>query len=306
MHFISMNDFDRVIIEKIFDRAEFFSVSSSINKDKFLGKKLGIMFFQNSTRTRLSFESAMLNLGGSVLGFSDPAMTRSGDFFMEPLEDAVQVIAQLVNCIVLRHHQSFSAKMAASISPVPIINCGDGGNEHPTQTLIDLWTIKQYVGTIDGLKVGIMGILTTRTIRSLIIGLTHFKVKKILFLKPLSSPVPDDILIILRKLKIAYEFYEDIIELLEEADVLELYPINLPDFEKSTSTATRSNISTPDNFRLTKNKFLSINRDIPILHCGPRLDELSTDTDTLPQSMYFKQVKNSVYIRMALLDYLVK
>lgn len=308
-HLTSIKDIDREIIENLFEKAQLFSElasSNSIDKTKFSNKKLGVMFFQNSTRTRLSFESAMLTLGGSVLGFSDPTSTRCNDFFMESLEDVVRVVAQLVDCIVLRHYVNNAAKTASEISSVPVINGGDGSNEHPTQALTDLWTIQRYTKKLDGLKVGIVGKLSVRVIRSLIIGLAYFNIKKFLFLQPHSTNIPDDILAVLKQNKITYQFYQNIDELLKEADVIDLIPINLPDFSSNKHSTDGKKLSTPEEFRLTKEKFLNIGRDVPILHCGPRLDELASDTDSLPQSMYFEQVKNSVYIRMALLDYLLR
>lgn len=305
-HLISMNDMDRQTIESIFQHSEIMLQKKGRQSSHILqDKKLGVMFYQTSTRTRLNFETAMLNLGGNILGFSDVKTTRAGDFFRESLEDTVKVIGQMVDCIVIRHFNAGAAKKASQISSVPVINAGDGSNEHPTQALIDLWMTHKYLGGLDGICFGFVGDPSTRVIRSILLGLCKFKPKKILFLMPTKSFLSDDIISLLTMNNISYQLYNDICDLLKDADVIEMLPIYLPDLNSECNEETAENLITPDHYRLSKKKMLKTKRFIPILHPGPRLDELSPDMDDLPQTLYFEQVKNAVFLRMALLEEII-
>jgi aspartate carbamoyltransferase catalytic subunit len=303
---MSINALSRTEIEYIFKQSEVMS-KKKLNETRTIlqEKKLGLMFYQASTRTRFSFEAAMLNLGGQVLGFSEISSIRSGDFFKESLEDTIQVVAQMVDCIVLRHPSTAAVNNAFMLSPVPVINGGDGSNEHPTQALLDLWMIHKYLGSLDGIKIGLVGDASTRVIRSILLGLSKFKPQKILFLLPPHAQLPDDMKLLLMNNNIAYQFYDDICDLLKEADALEMLPIHLPDLTSSDNRQTAEGLVTADRYRLTKEKIIKTGSIVPILHPGPRLDEMSPDVDDLPQTLYFKQVKSSVFLRMVLLEELI-
>ncbi len=290
-------------MEYLFQRATNISQRNSTEIKRTLRhKKLGVMFFQPSTRTRLSFEAAALGLGGKVLGFADARMTRSGDFFKESLEDAVQVVGRMVDCIVMRHYEPGSSERASQACSVPVINGGDGSNEHPTQALSDLWTMHTHLGGLDGVRVGLVGDAGTRTLRSIVIGLSKFNPKEILFLLPPSTELPKNIISILSAAGISYQRYQDISDVLKDADAVEILPIHLPNLESSKDDGTSVNLVTPDCYRITKGKIIHTNSSAYILHPGPRLDELSRDTDLLPQALFFKQVSNGVFMRMILLE----
>ncbi len=305
-HITSMREIERETIERFFRRSEVLLNTEQNKSTQILhNKKLGLIFFQASTRTRLSFETAMLNLGGKNLGFCDVKTTRSGDFFKETLEDAVRVVGQMVDCIIIRHFESNSIERMKKFSPVPLINGGDGSNEHPTQALTDLWTIHRYLGGLDGKCIGLVGSPSTRVMRSLLIGLSQFKIKEILFLLPFKMDLPDETNVLLSNSHIQWKICHDIIDLLEKADVIEMHPINIPDLNRATDMIELKNIPVPDCYRITKEKIESVGRCVPILHPGPRLDEMPPTLDDLPQFLYFQQVRNSIFMRMTLLDELI-
>ncbi|EKD74863.1 MAG: aspartate carbamoyltransferase catalytic subunit [uncultured bacterium] len=302
-HITSMKFFNRASVENLFLSAEkMLFIKPEEAKQLLKNKTLGVLFYQSSTRTRLSFETAMQKLGGAVIGFADPTMTRSEGFFHETLEDVIQVVSQLADCLIIRHFQpEFIKTLLTKPGIAPIINAGDGSNEHPTQALSDLWTIHRYYGGIDGLRIGLAGDMTTRVLRSMLLGLTLFQPKELLFL-PSSGRLPKETLSLLEKTSLPWKLYQNINELLTNADVIEMLPFYLPNLNKAGNNSAPNNLATPDHYRLTKEKIEKTQSSAIILHPGPRLDEIATDVDLLPQMLYFKQAKNAVYIRMALLN----
>lgn len=305
-HIISMRQFDKPRLLDLFSRAEQMMMSKPDEVCQILkNKKLAVMFFQSSTRTRLSFETAMLNLGGSVLGFADAKTTRAGDYFEETVEDTVQVIGQMTDCIVMRHFDENSATKAAFVSPVPIINGGNGSNEHPTQALNDLWIMHRFLDGLSGRTIGLIGDPSTRVIRSMVLGLIKLKPKKIIFLPPPRIKISEEIEKLLISSEISFECYQDVRDILKEADALEILPIYLPDLKSADPNVSVKKIPTPDNYRITKQKVAGIGKNCLILHPGPRLDEISSDIDHLPQVLYFKQVKYANFLRMAILEELI-
>lgn len=306
-HILSIRQITREHIETFFKEASVMAASSTAELAEILhGKIFGIMFFQPSTRTRLSFEIAIQKLGGKVAGFSDIKTTRSGDFFQEPIRDVIQVIGQIADCLVIRHFQDFEA-WEVSRSPVPLINAGDGGNEHPTQALCDLWSINNALGTIDGTKIGFLGDTECRVIRSTIIGLSKFYIKELLFLLPPDKNISDDTLSFLNQNNISWRLLSTTEDLLKLADVVIMIPFYLGDFTSSVTAGSHvKNRLVDDKYRLTKAKLIKVGRNIPIFHCGPRGDEIDYDLDNLSQVMYFKQIREALFMRMALLKKLIK
>jgi aspartate carbamoyltransferase catalytic subunit len=212
----------------------------------------------------------------------------------------------MVDCIVMRHYEPGSSQRASQVCPVAIINGGDGANEHPTQALSDLWTMHTHLGTLDGVRVGLVGDVGTRTLRSIVIGLSRFKPKEIIFLLPPAVDLPKDIISILSSAQISYQLYQDISDVLKDAEVVEILPIHLPNLESDKETNTNKNFFTPECYRITKEKIIHTKSSAFILHPGPRLDELSRNMDLLPQTLFFKQINNSISMRMILLEEAIK
>ena len=296
-HIVSIEDLDNKSIMGILKRAkELLPVAKGNKKSKTLdGKILATCFFEPSTRTRLSFESAMQRLGGSCIGFADPSAT--SHLKGETLSDAMRMVAGYSDAIVLRHPREGAAKLASEVSEVPIINGGDGAGQHPTQTLLDLFTIKDEIGKLEGLKVGMLGDLRYgRTVHSLSQALNRFNTK-FFFISPKSLAMPEHVT---DELDNQWSTHEDLKEVLGDLDVLYVTRIQkerFPDLEdyKKVSGAYKINAELLKN---AKSK-------MKILHPLPRVDEISTDVDETKHAAYFRQAFNGVPVRMALLEKLI-
>lgn len=308
-HFISMLRMDRPEIELFFQNLrELIYGESYINhvKQVIKDKVMGTFFFQPSTRTRISFENAMLRAGGFVSGFSDIKETRSGDYFRESIQDAICVIGQLVDLIVIRHCSSEAVNLATKVSSVPIINAGDGDNEHPTQALCDLWVLYDLFGNnLDNISIGIIGDTACRVIRSFVFGLSLFKIKKLSLLTPPEKPLSEDLRKFFYEKNITAELHNNVEELLLESDSVIMVPFHLPSLSKLIENKIRPN-HVSERFCINRKKLKNIGKNIPILHCGPRGAELNVDTDNLHQSMYLRQVRDSMYVRMLLIKNIIE
>ncbi|KQY55340.1 hypothetical protein ASD11_17510 [Aeromicrobium sp. Root495] len=316
-HLISVRDLDVATITSIFEAATALGAMAPEDRSRILrGRLLTVLFFQPSTRTRIGFESAGLKLGATVSGFSDPSTTRSVDYIGESLEDTIRVIAELGDMIVLRHFVSGAARHAAAVSSVPVINGGDGTNEHPTQALSDAWTMANRLGSVEGAVVGIVGDPGTRVHRSLIQILALLGVAKILLLVPPSAPlriggsmgithctVPADIVATLKAAKVPYEFCSDVRDMLAEADAIEMMPVSIPGLESDPRSLSKGENVTPEQYRVTAQKIRATGSRALIMHPGPRSDEMHPDVDDLPNGLFFDQVRDSLQMRMAALTY---
>ncbi len=258
------------------------------------GKILATLFFEPSTRTRMSFQAAMQRLGGSVIGFSDVSITslKKG----ESLPDTIKIISGYCDAIVMRHPEAGSVAKAAKDATVPVINAGDGPNEHPTQTILDLYTIKKELWKLEGLKVGFVGDLKYgRTVHSLATALSHFK-PEFFFVSPPSLRMPEKQLAELKNSGIRYEETENLVEVCKKVDVLYMTRIqkerfsNLEDYDKVKGI-----------YKLDKTITQHLRKEAKILHPLPRIDEINPELDALPQSVYFRQAHNGIPVRMALL-----
>ncbi len=257
------------------------------------GRVLGALFFEPSTRTRLSFESAMLRLGGSTLGFAEP---KSSSFSKgETLRDTIQVVSGYCDAIVLRHPQEGAARLAAEVSNIPVINGGDGSNQHPTQTLLDLYTIRKAMGRLDDLKVGFMGDLRYgRTVHSLSEALLRFDVQ-LKFIGPPSLRVPDDLR---REIDEAGRLAAEV-DTLEEAGDLDVLYITRIQKERFPDPIEYDRVR--HAYRVDRDALQQFGSDLKILHPLPRVNEVAPDVDDLPGALYFQQTRNGVIVRMALL-----
>lgn len=301
-HILSLRELDRSQIESLFSDALAISKERPGDIQSVLaGKVLGVMFFQPSTRTRLNFEVSMIRLGGSVIGFSDVKVTRGGDFFNESLEDMVRMVGGMTDGIVLRHYEDNAAQRVSGISPVPIINAGDGGNEHPTQALCDLWMLWAVVGKIDGTKVALIGDPGCRATRSMLIGLLKFNVGEVLFLPPSGVGLPEDVRDMLMRANTGWRVHANMDNIIAEADIIWMIPFVLPSFNSPRVDGLSEQGPLEGKFRLTSQKIRAAGRRPFILHTGPRGRELDTDLDDLPEMLYFRQVRAAIPLRMAIL-----
>lgn len=302
-HLVSTRDLELDEIHSLFERARWIRGLSKIEIGELRRNALiGIMFYQNSTRTRLSFEAAIRRIGGTSVGFSDPSITRAGDFFRESTVDTAKVIGSYACCIVIRHPQTGIAETISHVSRVPIINGGDGSNEHPTQALLDLWMMEEAIGPLEGRIIGLVGDPSCRDFRSLFFLLARTRVGKILILAPDGAAIPDDVEDDLSKAQVKVEFCEDIRELLARADTIDMLPFVLPDFSKSRVLPSDSILDIEDRFKLSREKLLRVsNRNLHIFHVGPRGPEMPPEVDECPAIKYFPQVEAGVFMRSAIL-----
>lgn len=272
--------------------AEMEEVLKKGGDDRLKGKILAALFYEPSTRTRLSFESAMLRLGGSVItadGFQFSSMYKG-----ESIEDTIMMAGGYSDIICMRHPEQGSADRAASVSPVPFINAGDGPGQHPTQALLDLYTIQKERGTIDGLHVAMVGDLKYgRTVHSLVFLLGLYKNVRFTFIAPDALPMPEKVTSFLNEKKIPYEETTDLSAGLD-ADVLYMTRVQKERFENASEYEKLK-----DAYVLTAKNVKG--KEVTVMHPLPRVTEIATDVDALPNAAYFRQAKNGIPMRMALL-----
>ncbi len=260
------------------------------------GKKLATLFYEPSTRTRLSFEAAMLNLGGSVLGFSSANSSSASKG--ESVADTIRVISCYADICAMRHPKEGAPIVAASKSSIPVINAGDGGHQHPTQTLTDLMTIRELRGSLDNFTIGLCGDLKFgRTVHSLINSLVRYKNVKFVLISPKELRIPDYIRDDVLKANQA-EFIE--MENLEDA-MPELNILYMTRVQRERFFSEDEYLRMKDFYILDKSKMALAKEDMYVLHPLPRVNEISVDIDDDPRAAYFKQVQFGVYVRMALI-----
>ncbi len=297
-HIIESQQFDIKLINSIFTSAD----KLEKRPDQSLkGKIMASLFYEPSTRTRFSFESAMLRLGGSVIT-TENAKEFSSAIKGETLEDSTRVISNYADVIVMRHYEQGASTRASLVSSIPIVNAGDGAGQHPTQALLDLYTIKRELGKIDDVAVAFVGDLKNgRTVRSLSYLLGKYTNTKIYFVSPKELAVGKDIKDYLVKHKTVYKELEDLDEVLSKVDVVYQTRIQKERFKTDKEYKKYKGCYKIDASTVKKMKSKAI-----IMHPLPRVDELSTDVDVSPKAAYFKQVKYGLLIRMALLKYVMK
>ena len=292
---ISIHDLVRDDIELILEQAAAME-SVAIKRSKELSTKImACLFFEASTRTRLSFESAMLRLGGSVLGFADVAVSSAGGKG-ETLADTIRTVERYADVIVMRHPLDGSARVAAEFSSIPIINAGSGSEEHPTQGLLDMYSIKKFKGNIDGLSVSLCGDLKYgRTVHSLGMALSHYDVKIKLAAPPTLRMKPA-IVNEMKKAGLEVKEVDGMEEAMKDADVVYMTRIQKERFpDISEYDAVRG------KFRISLDEVALMPEDGIILHPLPRVDEIDSEVDATPQAKYFDQVYSGVVTRMAIL-----
>lgn len=296
-HIIEIQQFkDKALLNEIFDLAK--RMEDNYQPFTFTGKKkiLATLFYEPSTRTRLSFESAMKRLGGDVISTED-APHFSSMVKGESLTDTIRVIGNFSDIIVLRHYEEGSCKKASLVSDVPIINAGDGAGQHPTQALLDLYTIKNEIGRIDNLKVGLLGdLLYSRTIHSLVWLLAQQENIELYFISPEEIRMPFKIIDYLKQKGI---FFKEDCSLKEIAPFIDILYVTRIQKERFKDQASYERVK--DSYCLDREIVSSMKEDSRILHPLPRLSEIPEEIDQDPRAGYFRQAKNGLYLRMALL-----
>ncbi len=295
-HLIQPDDLTVSEIEEICSLAEQIIVDPKSFNDVCRGKILATLFFEPSTRTRLSFEAAMLRLGGSVEGFSDANNTSTSKG--ETLADTIRVVSSYADVIAMRTPKEGAALLASKYSTCPIINAGDGGHYHPTQTLTDLVTIRQLLGGLENHTVGFCGDLKFgRTVHSLAEALRHFKGNKFIFISPKELTVPDYLITnVLEPAGVKYEIVESLEEVMGELDVLYMTRV-----QKERFFNEQDYIRLKDVYILDSEKMKLARKNMIILHPLPRVNEITPEVDDDPRAAYFKQVKYGMFARMALI-----
>jgi aspartate carbamoyltransferase catalytic subunit len=301
-HVIEAQQFDMPTLQQLFEvTGKMEQVVAAGGISEFHNRIMATLFYEPSTRTRFSFETAMHRLGGRVISTEN-----AGEFSSaakgETLEDTIRIINGYADVIVIRHYELGSAQRAAGVSRVPIINAGDGAGQHPTQALLDLYTIRKEIGAIDGIRIAMVGDLAQgRTVRSLAYLLSKFQDVKIFFVAPPLLKMKEDILEHLRERKVWYREESDLDKVLPEVDVVyqtriqkERFADRLADYEKCRGV-----------YVLTRHSLNLMKPRAIIMHPLPRLDEISMEVDADSRAAYFRQAQNGLYVRMALLSLLL-
>lgn len=288
-------DFTTAELDQLFDLAN--DIESHMDKYAHAcsGKKLATCFYEPSTRTRLSFEAAMLNLGGSVIGFSDAGSSSASKG--ESVSDTIRVISCFADICAMRHPKEGAPMVAAGKSSIPVINAGDGGHQHPTQTLTDLLTIRSLKGRLDHFTIGLCGDLKFgRTVHSLINALVRYEGIKFIFISPRELMLPDYITDMLKEKNIPYEEVIRLESIMSELDFLYMTRV-----QKERFFNEEDYVRLKDFYILDKAKMELARPDMLVLHPLPRVNEISVEVDDDPRAAYFKQVQYGVYVRMALI-----
>lgn len=289
---ISIRDFSKEEILHVLDVAKEFEQNHEQN---FLaGKVIACLFFEPSTRTRLSFEAAVNRLGARVIGFSDTKNTSVSKG--ETLEDTIKIVSNYVDMIVMRHPTEGAAAVAASVSPVPVVNAGDGSNQHPTQTLLDMYTILQTQGRLDNLTINMVGDLKYgRTVHSLSEAMSDFS-PNFIFTAPEELRMPRKYIDMLKEKNIPFRETESLEENIDNCDILYMTRVQQ---ERFPSKEDYDKVK--DTYVLSASMLSGVKKNMKILHPLPRVNEITTDVDDTPYAYYFQQARNGMYIRMAVI-----
>ena len=296
-HVISAEQFDRGLLDLLFLRA---TALAGVRDDRLAHQVMATLFYEPSTRTRLSFESAMLRLGGAVIG-TEAARTFSSAIKGETLEDTVRMVSTYADVIVLRHDEAGAAARAASVASVPVVNAGDGPGEHPTQALLDLYTIERELGHVEGVRVAFCGDLRFgRTARSLALLLALYPGVRLAFVAPPVIQVGGDILARLEARGVECRLAEQLTDVLDDVDVV------------YQTRVQKERFTDPLEFEQARTAIRidgAIMRQLPataiVMHPLPRVDEIAPEVDDDPRAAYFRQAANGVAIRMAVLEMLL-
>ena len=299
-HLMNPLDFSVEELDKLFDLANDIEANPAKYAHACEGKKLATCFYEPSTRTRLSFEAAMLNLGGKVLGFSDAGSSSASKG--ESVSDTIRIISCYADICAMRHPKEGAPMVAASRSQIPVINAGDGGHQHPTQTLTDLLTIRSLKKRLGNFTIGLCGDLKFgRTVHSLINALIRYPNIQFIFISPPELKVPDYITDMLTEKGIVYQEVIRLEDCMPQLDLLYMTRV-----QKERFFNEEDYVRMKDFYILDKDKMKLAGPDMLVLHPLPRVNEISVEVDDDPRAAYFKQVQYGVYARMALILTLLK
>ena len=294
---ISITDFTKEEYLKIMRLAQEFEANP--NQKLLQGKVIATLFFEPSTRTRLSFETAINRLGGKIIGFSDSSSSSVSKG--ETLHDTIKMVSNYADMIIMRHPLEGSARYASEISGVPIINAGDGANQHPSQTLLDMYSIIKTQGTLDNINLFLVGDLKYgRTVHSLIMALLQFENPVFNFIAPPELALPNEYKIYLSSKGIKYFEHAEFTEIINEADIIYMTRVQKERFIDPVEYEKVKNVYILRNEMLKNTK-----ENMRILHPLPRINEIHTDVDLNPKAYYFTQAKNGVFARMAIIAHLL-
>jgi len=294
---ISITDFSKEEYLKIMKLAAEFEENP--NQDLLKGKVIASLFFEPSTRTRLSFETAINRLGGRIIGFANPdsSSTSKG----ETLHDTIKMVSNYVDLIVMRHPLEGAARYAAEISPVPVINAGDGANQHPTQTLLDMYSILKTQGTLDNLNIFMVGDLKYgRTVHSLLMAMSEFEKPVFNFIAPAVLEMPVEYKMFLREKGIKYYEHTEFTDIISAADIIYMTRVQKERFSDPIEYEQVKNVYILRNAMLEKTK-----PNVKILHPLPRVNEIHTDVDKNEKAYYFTQALNGVFTREAIISHIM-
>lgn len=289
---VSIDDFSTSEILKVLDLAEEFE-KQPVRK-LLEGKVIATLFFEPSTRTRLSFESAINRLGGKIVGFSDSSSSSVSKG--ETLHDTIKMVSSYSDLIVMRHPIEGSARFASEIASVPVINAGDGANQHPTQTMLDLYSIRKTQGTLDNLNIFMVGDLKYgRTVHSLMMAMSRWKAT-FNFIAPEELKMPDEFKLYLDNIGLNYYEHNDFTDIISKADIIYMTRVQKERFSDPIEYEKVKNVYVLRNSMLNNTK-----PNMRILHPLPRVNEINTDVDSNPKAYYFEQALNGVFTRQAIL-----
>ena len=300
-HVLTVSQFDRPALDRLFQAADQMRVVAERGGDRRLaGRILATLFFEPSTRTRLSFESAMLRLGGQVIS-AEMASDTTSAVKGETIEDTTRIVQSYADAIVMRHPMAGAAERAASVATVPIVNAGDGAREHPSQALLDVYTIHRELGRIDDITVALVGDLRYgRAPRSLAMLLTRARNVRLLLASPPEITMSQDVLDELTSAGMRFEESVELEAVLPAADVVYMTRVQKERFPDEASYR-----AVEGRYRLAQPHLDALRADAIIMHPLPRVNEVASEVDRDPRAAYFRQVKNGLYVRMALLDWLL-
>lgn len=283
-------------LDEIFDLADKIIKDTGAYSHACDGKLMATLFYEPSTRTRFSFEAAMLRLGGQVIGFSEAASSSVAKG--ESIADTVRTVSCYADIIVMRHPKEGAPKIGAMTSDIPLINAGDGGHQHPTQTLTDLMTIKSVKGGFSDITVGLCGDLKFgRTVHSLIKALSRYKNIEFILISPEELQIPEYVRKeVLQKNNIKFEEVSKIEDVIERLDILYMTRV-----QKERFFNEEDYVRLKDRYILDKRKLINAKKDMIIMHPLPRVNEIAAEVDEDPRAVYFKQAKYGMYVRMALI-----
>lgn len=293
---VSINDFSKKEILRIVELAAEFE--NNPKKNLLDGKVIATLFYEPSTRTRLSFESAVNKLGGRIVGFSDSSS--SSVTKGESLKDTILTVSNYTDLIVMRHPLEGSALYASEVATVPVVNAGDGANQHPTQTLLDLYSIKKTQGTLENLNIFLVGDLKYgRTVHSLLMAMSHFNAT-FNFISPVELKMPDEYKLHLDNLGLKYYEHTDFTEYISEADIVYMTRVQKERFSDPMEYEKVKNV-----YVLRKEMLENTKANMKVLHPLPRVNEIHTDVDDSEKAYYFTQALNGVYTRQAIISTLL-